>query len=165
MPFFICKIPNTRKNTYTHKQTSTSKFWQHERSCSCCQQTGLKEATFTLDCPELDPPYKKVCTCIYHRVASCRESAKFEQQIFSLHSLVLFLSILSLSTTISLRFLSLPQVHTDLLNIKCLFCPPKVKTHAPVDCLCRACTDLAKEDLRPQELVEVLSGNSGETTQ
>lgn len=40
---------------------SSSKFWQYERSCSCCQQTGLQEATFTLDCPSLDPPFKKVC--------------------------------------------------------------------------------------------------------
>lgn len=41
-------------------QVSSSKFWQRERSCSCCQQTGLKEATFTLDCPSLNPPYRKV---------------------------------------------------------------------------------------------------------
>uniref|UniRef100_A0A6G1SAI1 Bursicon n=1 Tax=Aceria tosichella TaxID=561515 RepID=A0A6G1SAI1_9ACAR len=73
-------------------RTSTSNFWQHVRSCSCCQQTGSQEATFALDCPSLDPPYRKV------------------------------------------------------------------KTYAPIECLCRSCTDLSREDIRPQELVEALVG-------
>lgn len=50
----------------TNAQASSSKFWQHERSCSCCQQTGSQEATFTLDCPSLDPPYRKVSILAKH---------------------------------------------------------------------------------------------------
>lgn len=60
-----CSKSTTNTHTTIHSpltslQTSSSKFWQHERSCSCCQQTSLQETTFTLDCPSLDPPYKKV---------------------------------------------------------------------------------------------------------
>lgn len=44
----------------SYVQVSPSRFWERERSCSCCQQTGLKEATFSLDCPSLNPPYRKV---------------------------------------------------------------------------------------------------------
>lgn len=45
-------------NSYV--QVSSSKFWQVERSCSCCAELGQLEATFYLRCPRLVPQFKKV---------------------------------------------------------------------------------------------------------
>lgn len=108
---------------------SSSKFWQYERSCSCCQQTGLQEATFTLDCPSLDPPFRKVCS---------DESLSYHLSKI-LYSPTLFRFLFQLSPS---PFMTVTQV----------------KTYAPVDCICRACTDLGKENLQPQELIEALAG-------
>ncbi|KAI2810515.1 hypothetical protein BLOT_001677 [Blomia tropicalis] len=43
-------------------QVSSSKFWQLERSCNCCQEIGEREATISLMCPKQQPKLRKVTT-------------------------------------------------------------------------------------------------------
>ena len=43
-------------------KVSSSKFWQVERSCNCCQEIGEREASITLYCPKEEPQFRKVCT-------------------------------------------------------------------------------------------------------
>lgn len=35
----------------SYVQVSSSKFWELERSCTCCQDMGQKERTVTVECP------------------------------------------------------------------------------------------------------------------
>lgn len=38
----------------SYVQVSSSKFWELERSCNCCQDMGQKERTVTIECPQRD---------------------------------------------------------------------------------------------------------------
>ncbi|XP_061714209.1 bursicon isoform X1 [Cydia pomonella] len=49
----------------SYLQVSGSKIWQMERSCNCCQESGEREATVDLYCPEAkkeENRYRKVVT-------------------------------------------------------------------------------------------------------
>src|SRR5256885_952759 len=44
-------------------QVSEYKLWQTERSCMCCQEMGVREATVKLFCPQTkpgDPKFRKI---------------------------------------------------------------------------------------------------------
>ena len=48
---------------FLSSQVSGSKIWQTERSCMCCQESGVREATVTLVCPKATgdhPKFRKV---------------------------------------------------------------------------------------------------------
>jgi len=60
IPSFAC----TGKCT-SYVQVSGSKLWQTERSCMCCQESGEREATVQLFCPNASadqPKYRKLVT-------------------------------------------------------------------------------------------------------
>jgi hypothetical protein len=60
IPSFAC----TGKCT-SYVQVSGSKLWQTERSCMCCQESGEREATVQLFCPNApsdQPKYRKLVT-------------------------------------------------------------------------------------------------------
>lgn len=40
-------------------QVSGSKIWQMERSCMCCQESGEREASVSIFCPQVKPGEKK----------------------------------------------------------------------------------------------------------
>ena len=41
-------------------QVSGSKLWETERSCMCCQESGEREATVSLFCPNAPPDQPKI---------------------------------------------------------------------------------------------------------
>ncbi|XP_044597826.1 otogelin-like protein, partial [Cotesia glomerata] len=60
IPSFAC---TGRCSSYL--QVSGSKIWQMERSCMCCQESGEREATVALYCPEAKPgerTFRKITT-------------------------------------------------------------------------------------------------------
>ena len=42
------------------RQVSGSKLWETERSCMCCQESGEREATVSLFCPNAPPDQPKI---------------------------------------------------------------------------------------------------------
>ncbi|XP_037078321.1 bursicon-like isoform X2 [Pollicipes pollicipes] len=49
----------------SYVQVSGSKLWQTERSCMCCQESGQREASVSLFCPQAkhgDPKFRKIVT-------------------------------------------------------------------------------------------------------
>ncbi|XP_008547494.1 partner of bursicon [Microplitis demolitor] len=84
IPSFAC---TGRCSSYL--QVSGSKIWQMERSCMCCQESGEREATVALYCPEAKPG----------------------ERTFR-----------------------------------------KIKTKAPLECMCRPCTGVEEYSIIPQEI-------------
>lgn len=53
-----------------NSQVSGSKIWQMERTCNCCQESGEREATVVLFCPDAkneQKRFRKVFFYLYHR--------------------------------------------------------------------------------------------------
>ncbi|GAB6021192.1 hypothetical protein CHUAL_003817 [Chamberlinius hualienensis] len=60
IPSFACQGRCT-----SYVQVSGYKLWQTERSCMCCQEMGVREATVNLYCPKAkqgEPKFRKVVT-------------------------------------------------------------------------------------------------------
>ncbi|XP_041980170.1 bursicon [Aricia agestis] len=73
----------------SYVQVSGSKIWQMERSCSCCQESGEREATVVLFCPKAkseEKRYRKVSTkapleCLCRPCSTIEESSIIPQEI------------------------------------------------------------------------------------
>merc|ERR1719447_1614819 len=55
IPSFACMGKCT-----SYVQVSGSKLWETERSCMCCQESGEREATVSLFCPNAPPDQPKI---------------------------------------------------------------------------------------------------------
>ncbi|XP_068226648.1 bursicon isoform X1 [Palaemon carinicauda] len=84
IPSFACQGRCT-----SYVQVSGSKIWQTERSCMCCQESGEREATVTLNCPKArvgDPKRRKVLTrapvdCMCRPCTDVEEGTVLAQEI------------------------------------------------------------------------------------
>merc|ERR550534_2037692 len=66
IPSFAC----TGKCT-SYVQVSGSKLWETERSCMCCQESGEREATVSLFCPNAPADQPKVRKLVTRAPADC----------------------------------------------------------------------------------------------
>ena len=68
---------------------SGNKIWQTERSCMCCQESGEREATVTLNCPKArpgEPRARKILTkapidCMCRPCTEVEEGTVLAQEI------------------------------------------------------------------------------------
>ncbi|XP_037875036.1 bursicon isoform X2 [Bombyx mori] len=73
----------------SYVQVSGSKIWQMERTCNCCQESGEREATVVLFCPDAqneEKRFRKVSTkaplqCMCRPCGSIEESSIIPQEV------------------------------------------------------------------------------------
>jgi len=66
IPSFACMGKCT-----SYVQVSGSKLWETERSCMCCQESGEREATVSLFCPNAPADQPKVRKLVTRAPADC----------------------------------------------------------------------------------------------
>jgi len=73
----------------SYVQVSGSKLWQTERSCMCCQESGQREASVSLFCPQGkkgEPKFRKIVTrapieCMCRPCSQMDESKAIPQEV------------------------------------------------------------------------------------
>ncbi|XP_053645211.1 bursicon [Cherax quadricarinatus] len=84
IPSFACQGRCT-----SYVQVSGNKLWQTERSCMCCQESGEREASVILNCPNArqgEPKQKKILTrapidCMCRPCTDVEEGTVLAQEI------------------------------------------------------------------------------------